>query len=130
MPADHFALGGHEFSGRIRKSAALLDQVSVQKLLVIPTRDEAYLLRIRLFGEHGQALLSRFVADLGLMHIAQRKQRTRQLLLRETEHEVRLVLRPVRRTLQQPPAALGVILIPSIVTSRNILGPNLSRHNQ
>ena len=52
-------------------------------------------------------MLARQLADLGLGHAAQRKDRAAQLFLRKSEQEVGLILRQIRRPLQQPSPRLS-----------------------
>src|ERR1700682_5046039 len=104
--ADHVAIGGHKFASGVRQGIALLREVCVKKVLVVSTRDEANLLRIRLLRE-GESVVARQFANLGLRHLSQRKQSATELFLGESEQEICLVLGAVGRTLQQPaPASL------------------------
>ena len=69
-------------------------------------------------------------ANLELGHVAQREDRATQLLLREAEEEVRLVLARVGRTLEQPAASSVVEGHARVVSGGNALSPNLLGHNE
>ena len=56
--ADDFAVGGNQFTRRVRQGLALLRQVCVEKLLVVPAGNETDFLRVRLLSE-GQSVLLR-----------------------------------------------------------------------
>src|SRR4029077_9390058 len=84
MLADHFTAGGHQFARGVGECATLLRQVGIEDELVIAAGDEAYLLRVRLFGER-QTVLAREFTPFGLGHASERKQSAAQLLLCKTE---------------------------------------------
>ena len=89
--ADDFAAGGDELAGGVGQGLALLGEIGVDKALVVAAGDEADFLRVGLFGDHEAVLAGEF-ADFGLGHIAERKQSAAQLLLREAEEKIGLVL--------------------------------------
>src|SRR5262249_29978156 len=127
--ADNLTRRRYQFPSGVRNFLALFLQISVEKLLVVPARNEADLLRIGLF-EEAQTGTLRFLANIGLAHLAQRKQRAAQLLLRKAEEKIRLVLAVVGGPLQKPATALLVELIAGIVARGQQLRPNLTRGNQ
>src|ERR1700686_3087253 len=86
-----FAVCGDEIAGRLGQCLALLGEVGIDEALVVAARDEADFLRVRLLRE-SEAVMSREFADLGLGHVAERKDRAAQLLLRQAEEEISLVL--------------------------------------
>ncbi len=90
----------------LRHRLALLFEISGQELLVVAAGNEADLLRVGLLGQR-EAVLARHFAHLGLGHVAQRKQRVRELLLRQPEEEVGLILGQIGGALQDPAAALA-----------------------
>ena len=63
---------------------------------VVAVGDEADLVAVRLVGD-GEAEPRRMRADGGLVERADREQRVRELLLRQREEEVRLILGGDRR---------------------------------
>src|SRR5215471_12428292 len=67
---------------------------------------------------------------LRLRHVAEGKQGSAELFLRQSKEKVSLVLTVVRRTLEQPASARLVKTHAGIVASRNALSANLPRHNQ
>ena len=75
-------------------------------------------------------MLPRRLAHLRLGHAAQRKQRPRQLLLRQPEEKVRLVLGQVRRPLQNPAPALLVVLVHRVVAGGDALRADAARRLQ
>ncbi len=62
--------------------------------------------------------------------LSQRKQRVRQLRLRQAEEEVGLVLGEIRRPLQNPALARGVILVDRVVSGGNRIRADGSRRLQ
>src|SRR5208282_5334589 len=69
MLADHFAVGGHEVARGVGQTLAPLGEVGINEALVVAAGDEAYLLRVGLFGD-GESVLVRQLADLRLGHVA------------------------------------------------------------
>src|SRR5690349_20698658 len=128
MGADDLARGRFEFAGGIGKRLTLLGEISIDELLVVAAGDEADLLRIRLVGEHVQSVRARLFADLWLTLFAERKQRAAQLLLRESEKEIRLVLGKIGRSLQDPALPALVILIARVVTGGDLVRADLPGH--
>src|SRR5262249_19563933 len=82
--------------------------------------DEADLLRLRLLRRR-QASAARDLPDLRLRQLAKREQGLRQLLLRQTEQKVRLVLLPVAASQQQPPPERLIELHPRVVSRRDAI---------
>ena len=74
--------------------------------VAVGLRHEADLVRL-LLARHVQPCLLGHVAHLGLGHLAEGEERAAELLLRQLEEEVRLILRQVQR-LAQLEAAVGV----------------------
>src|SRR5882762_898027 len=74
---------------------------------VIAVRDEADLLAVGLVGDR-ETEPPRLVADLRLGETSHREHRTRQLVLRQREQKVGLVLVTIRAALEQP-AAVGLL---------------------
>src|SRR5438270_11312139 len=104
MMPQHRAVSSDQFAGSVRQLFPLLVQVSVDETLVIAAGDKANLLRVRLFRQRQMMLTSQF-AHLRLLHVSQRKQRTTELLLRESEEKIGLVLRRISGASQQPAIA-------------------------
>src|SRR5579872_6022741 len=100
-------------------------QVSINELLVIPTRDKAYLLRVWLICQNIQSMLTRLFAHVRLTHLAQRETCVRKLFLCEPKKKICLVLRQVGRALQYPPAALRIIMVSRVVSGRDRIRPDL-----
>ena len=71
---------------------ALLVEVGLEEGVVVAAGDEADLLRVGLLGD-GEAGVGGHLADGGLLHLAKREEGAAELLLREAEEEVGLVLR-------------------------------------
>src|SRR3954471_1669612 len=92
---------------------------------VVVVRDETDFLAVRLVGDR-QPVLPRVLADLLLRQGADREDRARELLLREREEEIRLVLRRVEAAPQKVPAA-GAALHPRIVAGRDRIGAEAAR---
>src|SRR5882724_8354954 len=75
-------------------------------------------------------MLAREFADFRLGHVAQRKERAAQLLLREAEKKISLVLAVVGGALQQPTLSRLIISDASVMPGGDALGADLLRHNQ
>src|SRR5438270_6023676 len=105
MMPQHRAVSSDQFAGSVRQLFPLLVQVSVDEALVIAAGNKAYLLRVRLLRQR-QMMLPRQFAHLRLLHVSQRKQRAAQLLLRQSEEKIRLVLGGIGGASQQPAIAL------------------------
>src|ERR1022692_1522210 len=131
MLADHLTVGGDHLAANLdaRAILSLLGEISFEKALVVPARDEANFLRVGLLRNHQLVLASEF-PHFGLGHPAQRKQRAAQLFLCKPKQKISLIFRFVRRTLKQPSPALLIKGNPSIMSGRNRIGANLPRHNQ
>jgi len=97
--ADYLAVGGHEFAGSVRQRLTSLRQICIEELLVVASRNEADLLRIRLGGER-EPVMPRQIANLGLGHFSEWKQSAAELLLGQAEQEIGLVLGGISRTLE------------------------------
>ena len=121
VAAEEFAAGGDEFPGGLRYLFALLFKIGGEELLVVAAGDEADLLRVGLLGQ-SQAVRTGDFADLGLGQAAQRKERARQLLLREAEEEVGLVLGEICGPLENPAPARGVELVDRVVAGGDAAG--------
>ncbi len=72
-------------------------------------------------------MLPRQLANLGLGHAAERKESAAELLLREAEEKVSLVLAAVGGTLEQPASAGIVVLHAGVVAGGNAIGADLLR---
>src|SRR5262249_56143883 len=94
-------VGRRQFARGVRQRLTLLGEVGVDKALVIPSRNEADLLRVRLFRQR-QPMLPGELAHLGLAHVAQRKESAAELLLGKTEEEISLVLARIGGAAQNP----------------------------
>ena len=129
VSADHLAAGGDQFACGIGKLFALLRKISVEELLVVAARNEAYFLRVRLF-EQPKSGTPGLLADLGLAHLAQRKQGAAQLLLRQAKEEIGLVLCAVGRALQHPASAALVELVARVMSRGQQVRADLARSDQ
>ena len=127
--ADDFAVGGHEFAGGVGQGLALLGEVGVDEALVVAAGDEADFLRVGLLGERESVLAGEF-ADLGLGHVAERKDRAAQLLLGQAEEKISLVLARVGGALEQPAAAGVVESHAGVVAGGDALGADLLGDNE
>src|SRR2546427_9291654 len=74
--------------------------------------------------------MTRQIANFGLRHFPQGKQSAAELLLRESEQEICLVLGAVSGTLQQPAPASLIELHTRIMTSSKSICANLLGNNQ
>ena len=92
---------------------------------VVAIANEADLLAVRLVGD-GKTKSSRLLAHLGLDQAADRKDGTGELILRQREQEVRLVLARIGAALQQPPTVCR-LLDPRIMACRDLLGAKPER---
>ena len=92
--ADDFAGGGDEFAGGVGERFVLLVEVGLEEGVVVAAGDEADLLRVGL-GCDVEAGLCGHDADGWLLHLAEREEGAGELVLREAEEEVGLVLRVV-----------------------------------
>src|SRR3954469_8916550 len=128
--ANYLAARRDQIARRVRQLLTLLRQICVEELLVIAARNKTDLLRVRLVGKYLQALVARLFADFWLTHVTQREQRSRKLLLRQSKKKVRLVLRMVHRTLQQPPATLLIEFVARVMPGRDVLGTDLACRSQ
>ncbi len=129
MCPNHLARRSHQLAGRIGQRFVLLGKISVDELFVISAGNKTNFLRVWLLRKR-QSLLLRQLAHFGLAHSAQRKQRSAQLLLRKTEQEVRLILRGINRTLQQPAPTNSILFDSRVMSSCQHFGADLSRSNQ
>src|SRR5258708_8862512 len=129
MMAQDPAVRGHKFAGNVRKRISLLGHISVNELLVISAGDKTYLLRVRLLRQR-QTILPRQLADLRLIHVAQRETRAAKLFLRETKEKVSLVLRSIGGAAQQPPVALRVKLAAGVVSCGQQVSADLAGGEQ
>src|ERR1700722_6042754 len=129
MFADHLAVSGHEFACSIGERLAPFRQVGVEKLLVVASRNEADLLRIRLRGQ-SQPVMPRQIANLWLGPFPERKEGTTELILGQTKQEIGLVLGGIRRTLEQPAATVLIKLNPRVMPRRQRVRADLLRDDQ
>src|SRR5260370_41886311 len=111
------------------KRLPLFGEIVVYKILVVTAGDKADLLRVRLL-RRGQAMLAGKVTNLRLSHVPQGEHRPTELLLREPEKKIRLVLGMIRRTLEQPTAATVVELHAGIGPSRDRFRAELLCHSE
>ena len=114
-------LDGDQFAGGLGHGLALLLEIGGEELLVVAAGNEADLLRVGLLGE-GKAALARDLADLGLGQAAEREERVRELLLREAEEEVGLVLGQICGPLENPALARRVVLVDGVVAGGDAVG--------
>src|SRR5579872_5913559 len=114
MAADDFARSSDKLAGGVGQLLALLFEVGIDEALVVAAGNEADLLRIRLIGQR-ESMLLREHAHLRLRHVAKRKKRAAELLLRETEEEIALVLGQIMTAQQQPASALFGVLDACVV---------------
>ena len=89
--ADDFAGGGDEFAGGVGEVLVLLVEVGLEEGVVVAAGDEADLLRVGLGGDV-EAGFGGHLADGGLLHLAEGEEGAGELVLREAEEEVGLVL--------------------------------------
>src|ERR1700684_1358071 len=68
--------------------------------------------------------------DLRLGHVAKRKHRAAELILRQAEQEISLVFTCVGGTLEEPAAPGFIKGHARVVTGGNTLSPNLLSHNE
>src|SRR5712671_6105142 len=129
MVAQYLAVCGDEFTGGVGQLLALLVKVSIDEALVVAAGDEAYFLRVRLFRQR-QMMLARQLAHLRLLHVAQGKQRAAELLLREPEEKICLVLGGIGGAAQQPAIALRRKLAARVMSRGQHVSANLPRGNQ
>ena len=101
-------------------------RVLVDEARVVVVRDEADLLAVRLVGDR-QPRAARVLADGVLRAIADREDGARELLLRQREQEVRLILRRVDAALQQVAAGRRVALDARVVAGRDRVGAEAAR---
>src|ERR1022692_411041 len=127
--ADHFPARSYQLTRSVRQSLATLGEVRINKALIVAARDEADLLRVGLLRQR-QPPLAGQLANLGLGHAAQRKERAAELLLGEAEEEIGLVLAAVSWALEQPAFADLVILHSGVVARRYAVGANLLCNNE
>src|SRR5450755_2780801 len=121
---DDVAVGGDEVASGVRQGLALLGEVGVDEALVVATGDKANLLRVGLFRE-GETVLAREFAHLGLGHVTERKDCPTELLLRQAEEKISLILTVVGGALEQPTVTSLVKSHASIVSSGDALGSDL-----
>src|SRR5690242_14457304 len=129
MLANDLPARGHKFAGCVRQRLSLLREVGINEALIVSARDKANLLRIGLLRQR-QSMLAREFAHLWLRHVAEGKQGSAELFLRQSKEKVSLVLTVVRRTLKQPSPSRFVEGDTGVVTSRDPVGADLLRHNQ
>src|SRR5690348_2435208 len=91
VTADDGAIGGHHLAGFTAEFPALFMNIAGDELHVITGGDKADFLAFWLFG-NGKFGAARDVANLGLRAFAQRKAGARELLLREAEQKIGLIL--------------------------------------
>src|SRR5271163_4016749 len=70
---DNFAIGCYQIAGGVGQRFTLIGEISVNEALVVAAGDETDFLRVGLPRQR-KAVLARKVADLGLGHVAERKQ--------------------------------------------------------
>ena len=77
-----------------------------EKGIVVAVGDEADLVAVGLLGD-GEIELARERADSRLVERADREERVRELILRQREEEIRLILRGIDAALEQVPPAVA-----------------------
>src|SRR5271170_1224335 len=110
--ADDFAGGGDELAGGVGEVFSLFVEVGLEEGVVVAAGDETDLLGVGLLG-YGQACVCGHLADGWLLHLAQWEHGAAELLLREAEEEVGLVLRLVFWAGEDPALACLVEVIAS-----------------
>src|SRR6185437_2590320 len=127
--ADDLACGGDEFAGGVGHLFLLIVEVCAEEDGVIAAWDEAYLLRVGLLRE-GEAGIGSHRAHGGLLHLAEREERARELLLSQPEEEVGLVLGTVRGAGEDPAAARGIVVVAGVVARGDAVGTDLAGGEQ
>ena len=123
--ADDFAGGGDEFAGGVGEVFALLVEVGLEEGVVVAAGDEADLLRVGLRG-YGEAGVGGHLADGGLLHLAEGEEGAAELLLREAEEEVGLVLGLVGGAGEDPALARLVEVVAGVVAGGDAVGADLA----
>src|ERR1039458_7881555 len=123
---DNLAGRGDLFACGIGKLFALLREVGVEELLIVAARNETNLLRVGLF-EQPKSGAPGLLAHLGLAQLTKRKHGAAQLLLRQAEEEIGLVLGAIGWALQHPASAAFVELVARVMSSRQQVRPDLAR---
>src|SRR5260370_37542149 len=130
MLAQYFAGCGYQLAGGVWQRLTRFGEVSIDELLVIAAGDKADFLRISLLGQRQPESVREF-AHRVLTEMSQREKRATQLLLRESEQEISLVLREIRGTLEQPALAIVAELHARVVAGSELVGADLAcRHQQ
>jgi len=122
---DDLAGGGDEFAGGVGELFVLLVEVRLQESVVVAAGDEADLLRVGL-GRDGEAGFGGHLADFGLAHLAEGEEGARELVLREAEEEVGLVLGMVGGAGEDPALSLLVKMITRIMPGGDAVGTDLT----
>ena len=122
MPSavDDFALGGTGVE-------ALLPEIGVDEGGVVAVGDEADFLAVGLAGD-GDAEAFGEIAHFGLRHRAEREEGAGELVLREAEEEIGLVLAVIDATAHLPAAAGGVEGDAGVVAGGDALGADAVGH--
>ena len=107
------------------KFLVLLVEVGLEEGVVVAAGDEADLLGVGLGGD-GEAGFGGHLADVGLLHLAEGEEGAGELILRETEEEIRLVLGLVGGAGEDPALSLLVKMIPRIVPGGDAVGADLA----
>jgi hypothetical protein len=123
--ADDFAGGGDEFAGGVGEGFALLVEVGLEEGVVVAAGDEADLLGVWL-GGYVEAGFGGHDADGGLVHLAEGEEGAGELLLREAEEEVGLVLGLVGGAGENPTVADGVEVIAGVMAGGDAVCPDLA----
>src|SRR5581483_2634404 len=92
---------------------------------IVAVGDEADLLAVGLVGDD-QSEPPRLLAHIRLHQRADGEYRPRELILREREQEVRLILLDIRAALEQP-SAVGILLDTRVVTGGDLFGAETAR---
>lgn len=129
MLAENFAALIDNLALRCLLRNALFPEVGVDKPGVVTVRHEADFLAVPLLGNR-QTEFPRQFANLRLRHPPERKQRPRQLRLRQAEQEIGLVLGLIDRAAQFEPPGGPVLLNAGVMPGRDLLRPNALCHRE
>ncbi len=125
--AQRAAVARDDRAARVWRLHAGLLHVRAQERRVIAVGNETDFLAVALFS-HRQVEGPRQLAHRGLGHLAQRKQRARELRLGEAEQKIGLILGGIHRAQQLVPAARVIIADAGIVPGSHLPGPHRIGH--
>ena len=120
------AIRGHDLARPALELHALLGEIGLNEFAIAAARNKTDLLAFRLFG-HRQPLLAGDRAHPVLSQLAQREDRARELLLRQAEEEIGLVLGAVHGREQLIPARGFVAPDARVVAGSDAVRADLER---